>query len=115
MPERLKENVEDTVKDDGSSEATCAIIRMETLPAFDDEELRESGNPLGCFLVYMGTDPSNVEYTVSWGSIVLLASPRGGWRLGSSFSLVVALLTCPPRASAGSTSTKKGARRRHPI
>lgn len=65
MPEQLRDNVEDTVKEDGSSEATCAIIRLETLPAFDDEELRESGNPLGCFTVYMGTDPANVEYIVS--------------------------------------------------
>lgn len=72
MPEELKENVEETVKDDGSSEATCAIIRMETLPAFDDEELRESGNPLACFVVYMGTDPSTVEYTVCYLNILLL-------------------------------------------
>lgn len=65
MPEQLKDNIEETVNDDGGSEATCAIIRLETLPALDNEEMRESGSPVGCFVVHMGTHPANVEFIVS--------------------------------------------------
>lgn len=39
--------------------------RLETLPAFDDEELQTTGNPVACFSVYLGTKGSNVEFEVS--------------------------------------------------
>lgn len=35
---------------------------INTFPALDDEELKATGNPVGCFMVFMGTKPSNVEY-----------------------------------------------------
>lgn len=39
--------------------------RLETLPAYDDEELQATGNPVACFSVYIGTNGSNVQYEVS--------------------------------------------------
>lgn len=57
--------MEETVKDDASGINNCAIIRLETLPAYDDEELQSTGNPVACFSVYIGSKGSNVEYEVS--------------------------------------------------
>lgn len=73
MPGKLQERIEEAVKQEGSSDATCAIIRVEAFPAAmdEDDEFEESSGPLGCFKVLMGTDPSNVEYKVS-------LSPRAG-------------------------------------
>lgn len=53
------------MKQEGSSDATCAIIRVEAFEqAMQEDEFEESSGPLGCFNVWMGTDPSNVEYKV---------------------------------------------------
>lgn len=61
------------MKQEGSSDATCAIIRVEAFSASaeEEDEYEESSGPLGCFKLLMGTDPSNVEYKVS-------PSPRAG-------------------------------------
>lgn len=38
--------------------------RLETLPAYDEEELEAIGNPVACLTVYIGTHGSNVVYDV---------------------------------------------------
>ncbi|KAJ4415932.1 hypothetical protein N0V82_007053 [Gnomoniopsis sp. IMI 355080] len=62
VPVSLRENVEETVKENTVGQSKCAIIRLEILPGYDDEELQATGNPVACFSVYIGTHGSNVVY-----------------------------------------------------
>ncbi|KAJ4388041.1 hypothetical protein N0V93_008646 [Gnomoniopsis smithogilvyi] len=62
VPATLRNSVEDTITDDTVGESKCAIIRLETLAGYKDEEFQATGSPVACFSVYTGTHGSDVVY-----------------------------------------------------